>query len=180
LGAIRLNAGVSGMSPTGSPVPVPGGGRGTVLYEAVWLAAQEKLRGEVGRKAMVIITDGVDVGSRIKIEKAIEEAQKSDAIVYGVLFEDPRYTSWQYGGVSGEGPLKRMAEETGGRVFRVDRRNTLEDIFTIIQQEMRSQYSVSYTPANGARDGGFRRIEIRTSSRDHKVQVRKGYYAEKD
>lgn len=180
LGAIRLNAGVSGMSPTGSTVPVPGGGRGTVLYEAVWLAAQEKLRGEVGRKALVIITDGVDVGSRIKIEKAVEEAQKSDAIIYGILFEDPRYTSWQYGGMSGEGPLKRMAEETGGRVFRVDRRNTLEDIYTMIQQEMRSQYSASYTPSNQARDGGFRRIEIRTPNRDHKVQVRKGYYADKD
>ncbi len=180
LGAIRLNAGVSGMSPTGSPVPIPGGGRGTVLYEAVWLAAQEKLREEVGRKALVIITDGVDVGSRIKIEKAVEEAQRSDAIIYGILFEDPRYTSWQFGGMSGEGPLKRMAEETGGRVFRVDRRTTLDDIYTIIQQEMRSQYSASYTPSNEARDGSFRRIEIRTGKRDQKIQVRKGYYAEKD
>lgn len=180
LGAIRLNAGVSGMSPTGSPVPIPGGGRGTVLYESVWLAAKEKLREEVGRKALVIITDGVDVGSRIKIDKAIEEAQRSDAIIYSILFEDPRYTSWQFGGVSGEGPMKRMAEETGGRVFRVDRRTTLDDIYNIIQQEMRSQYSASYTSTNQARDGSFRRIEIRANNRDQKVQVRKGYYAEKD
>lgn len=180
LGALRLNAGVSGMSPTGSPVPVPGGGRGTVLYESVWLAAKEKLREEVGRKALVVITDGVDMGSRIKIEKAIEEAQRSDAIVYAILFEDPRYTSWQYGGMSGEGPLRRMAEETGGRLYRVDRRTTLDEIYSIIQQEMRSQYSASYTSTNEARDGGFRRIEVRTSNRDYKVQVRRGYYAQKD
>ncbi|MBI5083529.1 MAG: VWA domain-containing protein [Acidobacteria bacterium] len=180
LGLLRLNAGVSGMSPTGSPVPVPGGGRGTVLYDTVWLAAREKLRSEVGRKALVVITDGVDVGSRIKIEKAIEEAQRSDAIVYSVLFEDPRYTSWQYGGMSGEGPMRRMAEETGGRVFRVDRKNSLSDIYNVIQQEMRSQYACGYTPPGAAKDGEFRRIEIRPKNKDLKVQVRKGYYAAKD
>ncbi len=75
---LRLNAGVSGMSPTGSPVPMPGGPRGTVLYDAVWLASREKLRNEVGRKALVVITDGVDVGSRVKLEEAIEEAQRAD------------------------------------------------------------------------------------------------------
>ncbi len=179
LGAIRLNAGAGG-GPTPSTVPMPTGMRGTVLYEAVWLAAQDVLRKEVGRKALVVITDGVDVGSRIKIEKAIEEAQRSDAIVYSILFEDPRYTSWQYGGFSGEGPMRRMAEETGGRVFRVDRRNSLEDIYKTIQDELRSQYAAAYTPTNPAKDGSFRRVEIRTRNRDHKVQVRKGYYAPKD
>ncbi|GIU76097.1 MAG: hypothetical protein KatS3mg004_3184 [Bryobacteraceae bacterium] len=177
---LRLNAGVSGMSPTGSPVPLPGGPRGTILYDAVWLAAREKLRGEVGRKALVVITDGVDVGSRVKLEEAIEEAQRADAIVYVILFEDPRYTSWQYGGVSGEGAMRRMAEETGGRVFRVSRRETLDDIYDTIQTELRSQYSIAYAPANQARDGSFRRIQIRTKDRNYRVQVRKGYYAPKD
>lgn len=179
LGAIRMNAGAGG-GPTPSTVPIPTGMRGTVLYEAVWLAAQDVLRKEVGRKALVVITDGVDVGSRIKIEKAIEEAQRSDAIIYSVLFEDPRYTSWQYGGFSGEGPMKRMAEETGGRVFRVDRRYSLEDIYKTIQDELRSQYAAAYTPTNPAKDGTFRRVEIRTRNRDQKPQVRKGYYAPKD
>lgn len=177
---LRLNAGVSGMSPTGSPVPVPGGPRGTILYDAVWLAAREKLRGEVGRKALVVITDGVDVGSRVKLEEAIEEAQRADAIVYVILFEDPRYTSWQYGGVSGEAAMRRMAEETGGRVFRVSRRESLDDIYDTIQTELRSQYSIAYAPTNQARDGSFRRIEIRTKNRNYRVQVRKGYYAPKD
>lgn len=179
LGSIRLNAGAGG-GPTPSTIPIPTGMRGTVLYEAVWLAAQDVLRKEVGRKALVIITDGVDVGSRIKIEKAIEEAQRSDAIIYAVLFEDPRYTSWQYGGFSGEGPMRRMAEETGGRIFRVDRRTSLEDIYKIIQDELRSQYAAAYTPTNPARDGTFRRVEIRPKDRNLKAQVRKGYYAPKD
>lgn len=177
---LRLNAGVSGMSPTGSPLPLPGGGRGTVLYDAVWLASKEKLRGEVGRKALVVITDGVDVGSRVKLQEAIEEAQRADAIVYVILFEDPRYTSWQYGGVSGEGAMRRMAEETGGRVFRVSRRESLDDIYDTIQTELRSQYSIAYAPSNQARDGSFRRIEVKTKNRDYRVQIRRGYYAPQD
>ncbi len=180
LDGLRLNAGTSGLSPTGSPVPLPGGPRGTVLYDAVWLAAKEKLRGEVGRRALVVITDGVDVGSRVKIQDAIEEAQRADAILYIVLFEDPRYTSWQYGGVSGEGAMRRMADETGGRVFRVSRRETLDDIYNTIQTELRSQYSVAYAPTNQARDGSFRRIEVKTRNRDYRVQVRRGYYAPQD
>jgi len=180
LGQLRLNAGTGGVGPTPTTVPNPTGMRGTVLYEAVWLASQDMLRKEVGRKALVVITDGVDVGSRIKIEKAIEEAQRSDAIIYSVMFEDPRYTSWQYGGFSGEGPMKRLAEETGGRVFRVDRKNSLEDIYKTIQEELRSQYAAAYTPTNGAKDGSFRRLEIRAKNRDYKVQIRKGYYAPKD
>lgn len=177
---LRLNASVSGLSPTGSPVPAPGGPRGTILYDAVWLASREKLRGEVGRKALIVITDGVDVGSRVKVEGAIEEAQRADAIVYVILFEDPRYTSWQYGGVSGEGAMRRLAGETGGRVFRVSRRESLEDIYDTIQAELRSQYSVAYAPSNQARDGSFRRIEVKTKDRNHRVQVRRGYYAPKD
>ena len=177
LDRLRLNAGVSGMSPTGSPVPLPGGPRGTVLYDAVWLACREKMRGEVGRKALVVITDGVDVGSRVKLQEAIEEAQRADVIVYAVLFEDPRYTSWQYGGVSGESAMRRMAGETGGRVFRVSRRESLDDIYDTIQIELRSQYSAAYAPLNQARDGSFRRIEVKVKNRDYRVQVRRGYYA---
>jgi VWFA-related protein len=177
LDSLKLNAGVSGYSPTGTTVP--GGNRGTVLYESVWLAAKEKLRSEVGRKALVVITDGNDVGSRIKIEKAIEEAQRSDAIIYSVLFEDPRFTSGFYGGMSGEGPMRRMAEETGGRVFRVDRKNSLSDIYSQIQEEMRTQYALGYTPSNPAKDGSFRRTELRVKNKDYKVQVRKGYYSDK-
>jgi VWFA-related protein len=166
------------MSPTGSPFP--GSGKGTVLYDTVWLAAKEKLRGEVGRKALVMITDGNDVGSRLKLEAAVEEAQRADTVVYVVLFEDPRYTSGAFGGMSGEGPMRRLAEETGGRVFRVGRRTPLDAIYNEIQQEMRSQYAASYASSNGNRDGGYRRIEVRPKDKNYKAQARKGYYASRD
>lgn len=179
LDQLRVQANVSGIY-TPSPVPVPGGGRGTVLYDAVWLAAREKLRREVGRKAIILITDGVDVGSRIKIGEAIEEAQRSDAIIYTILFEDPRYTSAMFGGSSGEGAMRRMADETGGRLFRVDRNNTLESIYAQIAEEMRTQYVIGYTSANPQKDGTFRRVEIRPKERRIKVQARKGYYAGRD
>jgi VWFA-related protein len=179
LDQLRVTGGVGGVY-TPSTVPIPGGGRGTVLYEAVWLAAKEKLRREVGRKAIVLITDGVDVGSRIKIGEAIEEAQRSDAIIYSVLFEDPRYTSAMFGGVSGDGAMRRMADETGGRMFRVDRKNSLEDIYKQIADEMRTQYVLGYTSSNPNKDGSFRRVEIRPKNRNLRVQARKGYYAGAD
>ena len=81
------------------------------------------------------------------------------------------------GAGGGEGDLRRMSEETGGRLMKVERRRTLEEIFDEIQREMRSQYAIGYTPANPAKDGSFRRIEIRPRSKDLKVQARKGYYA---
>lgn len=173
---LRVAGGVSGVY-TPSTVPVPGGGRGTVLYDAVWLAAKEKLRREVGRKAIILITDGVDVGSRVKLAEAIEEAQRSDAIIYSVLFEDPRYTSAAFGGFSGEGAMKRMAEETGGRMFRVDRRNSLEQIYEQIAEEMRTQYVLGYTSSNPNKDGSFRRVEVKPKDRNIRIQARKGYYA---
>ncbi|HBY58770.1 MAG TPA: VWA domain-containing protein [Solibacterales bacterium] len=159
-----------------NPGPIPTSGqRGTVMFEAVYLAANDMLRGQVGRKAMILITDGVDVGSRTKIGEALEAAQKADSIIYSIEFSDPRYTGFGYGG--GGGDLKRLSEETGGRLFRVSRGNPLESIFSDIQQEMRSQYSIGYTPTNPAKDGSFRKVEIKTKNKDLKVQARKGYYA---
>jgi VWFA-related protein len=160
---------------TGNPGPVPTAakGKGTVLYDAVTLAASDRLRKEVGRKAVVIISDGVDSGSSYSLRDAIEAAHKSDAIIYGIYYSDPQYAF--FGG--GEGELKRMAEDTGGRVFRISRKQTLEDIFKEIQDEMRSQYALGYTPTNPARDGTFRKIEIKTKQKDLRVQARKGYYA---
>jgi VWFA-related protein len=81
------------------------------------------------------------------------------------------------GGGGGGGTLKSLSNDTGGRVFRVDRKNSLDDIFREIQEEMRSQYSIGYAAANSKRDGSFRKIEIRMANKDLKVQARKGYYA---
>ena len=180
LSQLRLSAPVGGLHP--GPVPTASRQAGTILFDAVYLAADEKLKREVGRKAIVIITDGVDTGSRMSKEKAIEYAQKADAIIYSIEYEDPRaygggFGSISIGGGGGGGVLKRLSEETGGRAFRVDRKNSLDDIFREIQEEMRSQYSIGYAAANSKRDGSFRKIEIRMGNKDLKVQARKGYYA---
>ena len=177
LNSLRLNAGVAGPTPS----TLPGSGRGTVLYEAVMLAADEKLKNEVGRKVMVVITDGDDVGSRVKKEQAVEAAQRADSIIYSVLYEDPRFHNPFYGGSGGNGAgvMQWMADQTGGHCFRVGRRDTLESIYDQIQQEMRSQYVLGYTPTNSARDGSYRKLDIRLRDKNLKAVARKGYFASK-
>ncbi|MBZ5592459.1 MAG: VWA domain-containing protein [Acidobacteriia bacterium] len=176
LSQLRVNSGVQGVHP--GPVPTIGQPRGTVLYDAVYLAATDRMTHEVGRKAMVLITDGMDEGSRLKIDEAIKSAQKADTVIYSIYYVDPRayYGRGYFGGVS-DSALRRMSEETGGRVFRVDRKHTLPEVFKELQDEMRSQYAISYTPTNEKKDGTFRRVDLRTTDHNLKVQVRKGYYA---
>src|SRR5579862_4531599 len=141
LNRMKLNGGFAGIN--SGPVPTMNKPRGTVLYDAVYLAANDLLSREVGRKAIVLITDGEDEGSQLSMKAAIEAAQKADSIIYGILYVDRQF----YGGglsfgYSGESVLKQMAEETGGRMFPVDRKNTLDSIFNQIQQEMRTQYAI--------------------------------------
>jgi VWFA-related protein len=175
LGQLRVSSGVSGLHP--GPVPTIGSPRGTVLYDAIYLAANEKLKGEVGRKVIVVITDGVDQGSRLSRNQAIEAAQKSDAVIYSIDYSDPRAYGPFGGGGGGEGELRKMSDETGGRVYKVDRKHTLENVFKELQEEMRSQYSIAYTPTNEVKDGGYRHLEVRLANKDLKAQARKGYYA---
>ena len=180
LSKLRLSVPVGGLHP--GPVPTMQNNAGTVLYDAVYLAANERMRGEVGRKAIILITDGVDTGSKISRDKAIEAAQKADAIIYSIYYVDrSQYGGGGFGtinmGGGGEGELRRMSNETGGQVFRVDRSHSLDDIFRDIQEEMRTQYSLSYQPPNSKRDGSYHKIEIKVTGKDNKVQARKGYYA---
>lgn len=120
------------------PVPTIYQPRGTVLYDAVYLAAAEQLKGQVGRKALVLITDGVDEGSRLKIQDALAAAQKADAIIYSIDYSDPSAYGFGgfggFGGVTlgpglGDSALKKLSEETGGRVFKVDRKHPLTEVF---------------------------------------------------
>src|SRR5690348_10666279 len=140
---LRVSSGVGGLGP--GPVPTAGGPRGTVLYDAVYLAANEKLKTEVGRKVIVVITDGVDQGSRVRIEKAVEAAQKSDAVIYCIDYSDPSayggFGMMTFGGGGGSA-MRKMSDETGGRVYKVDRKHTLDQVFKELQDEMRSQYSI--------------------------------------
>jgi len=166
----------------GGPLPGLGGGpiptsnpRGTLLYDAVYLAAHDELAHEVGRKAMILLTDGEDQGSQLKIKDAIEAAQKSDSICYVLLIADRGF----YGGIgySGDSEMKKLAGETGGRVIEVgNKMDKLKEAFDQIARELRSQYNIGYTPSNSKLDGTFRKVEIR-SKQGYKIQSRSGYYA---
>src|SRR5207237_6572151 len=138
----------------------------TALYDAIYLAGQEKLASEVGRKAMIILTDGVDEGSRVKLREAIEAAQKADAICYVLLIFDRGFQP------PGDREMRQLSEETGGRMIEVgDRQDKLKDAFDQIANELRSQYSIGYTPTNAKHDGTFRKLEIKAKAA--RVQARK-------
>jgi VWFA-related protein len=174
--AAKINAGSGGgggLPGIGQgPVPI-NNPKGTLLYDAVYLAAHDKLRGEVGRKAMILLTDGEDQGSQLKLQDALEAAQKADAIIYVLLISDRGFLS----SGAGEGLMKKLAEETGGRVINVgNNQDKLKKAFDQISDELRSQYSIGYTPINRKHDGTFRRVEIKTKE-GYKIQARKGYYA---
>ncbi len=183
LNKLQVQGGVGGLHP--GPVPTSGSPRGTLYYDAVYLASEEKLKSEVGRKVIVAITDGVDQGSRVSINQAVEAAQKSDAVVYNIEYYDAMAYGGGFGigipmgGGGGGSAMRKLSEETGGRVYKVDRRHTLEQVFQELQEEMRSQYSIGYTPANDRKDGSYRKIEIKMGNKDLKAQARKGYYATK-
>ena len=174
LNQLRLNSGVGGLHAGTIPNAKQ---KGTIMYDAVALAATEKLKSEVGRKAIVLITDGVDVGSTYTRQQAVEAAHKADSIIYSIYFVDNGgYGMGGFGG-GGDGDLKRMAEETGGRFFSVGRNQSLSNIFIQIQEEMRSQYVIGYSSTNETRDGAFRKLEIRLADKNLKAQTRRGYYA---
>src|SRR5579885_403787 len=171
------SGGIPGMG--GGPVPQRGNSPGTLLYDAVYLSSHDMLSKEVGRKAMILLTDGQDEGSRLKIQDAIEAAQKADAIVYVLLCADRGF----YGGFgySGEGDMRKLTEQTGGRVINVGNKfDKLREAFDQIAKELRSQYNIGYTPTNSKRDGTYRKIQIKTKDNNYKIQSRAGYYAPKD
>jgi len=176
---VKINTGIT--MPTlpgagGGPVPTAATA-GTVLYDAVYLSAHDMLAKEVGRKAMILLTDGEDEGSRLKIKDAIEAAQKADAIVYVLLCADRGfYGSFQMG-YSGEGEMRKLTEQTGGRVINVGNKfDKLKQAFDQIAAELRSQYNLGYTPLNAKLDGSYRKLEIKCKQ-NYKIQSRAGYYA---
>jgi hypothetical protein len=166
----RINIPGGGMI-AGNPGPV--GGQqitGTALYDAIYLACGEKLNGEAGRKAVIIVTDAEDEGSKVKLEEAIEAAQRTDTVIHILLVVDPRYG----GNVS---VAHKLADETGGRMISVRSEKNLEEAFDQISEELRSQYTLGYYPTNNTKDGKFRRIKVELKNNDLKVLARKGYYA---
>jgi len=175
-------------------------GAGTVLYDSVFLAVDEILKFESGRKAMIVISDGVDFGSIVDLDQAIETAQRNDSIIYTVRYYDPEMNMALRGRAGGggrggrRGPgggrggnprrpqlpdgekiLERLARETGGSMFEVTAEQSLEEIFQKIEEELRHQYSIGYTPSREGSEKAFRTIRL-TTRNGLTVRCREGYY----
>jgi Ca-activated chloride channel family protein len=156
---------------------------GTLLNDAIYSVAKSVLANETGRKAMVILTDGGDNGSRRSLAEAIEQAQRADVQIYSVL-----YSSWNgFNGVgsghpSGEDPglalLQKLSESTGGRVFTVSRTMSLREIFAQIGQELRTQYELGYTPPPSTMPNSYHKLELKAKDKKLTVQARKGFFAQ--
>jgi VWFA-related protein len=181
-GGGRRRGGMGGGRP-----PMGGGGGGghsgggTMLYDAVLLAADELMRKQSGRKALILLTDGVDTGSKVSLSSAIEAAQRADTLVYSILFEDPE----AYGGVfgrmgthmpNGRKVLEQISRETGGRLFEVSKKQTLAKIYDEVDEDLRHQYSLGYSPDRTEAGGGYHKIRLTTKEKGLIVQTREGYY----
>jgi VWFA-related protein len=175
---------------------------GTILYDAILLASNEELKKLQGRKAMILLTDGDDHGSRSSLSECIEAAQRADALVYSIYFVDQEQSNFnpgfgapgmgRRGGMGGGGGrprqqqmshgdgkkiLQRISRETGGSFFEVSKKMPIEKIYEQIEEELRSQYSLGYTPDKSDAGSGFRKIKVTAKGKGLVVQAREGYYA---
>lgn len=145
----------------------------TALHDAIFLAADEMFRSQVGRKAIVLISDGYDYGSKVDLNEAVEAAQRADVVIFSI-----RYADLRAGVGLGTSSLKKLSEKTGGTLFRVSRRRGLPAIFQQIEDEMRSQYSLGYTPQRALTGAGFRKITLKSPRKGLRIQARDGYFAD--
>jgi len=157
------------------------------------------MKSQKGRKALIVLTDGVDRGSKETLEAALEAAQRADTVVYSILFKDDQaYSNWGgfggHGGMGGHGGgrrypqesrpdgkkiMERICRETGGRLFEVSKKEPIEKIYGELQDELRNQYSLGYTPAKSDDGFGYRKIALIAKRKDLIVQARDGYYADR-
>jgi VWFA-related protein len=204
--------------PDSDPDQGRGGGRmnhggGTLLYDAIYLASNELMQKQSGRKAVIVLSDGVDRGSKESLRYAIETAQRADTIVYSILFKDDQgydngsnHTGFGFPGMGGPGGgmgrhgggrgypspeeshpdgkkiLDQISKATGGRLFEASKKLAVDEIYTQIEEELRSQYNLGYTPsrAQGTTGAGYHKIQLSAKQKDLVVQTRDGYYANSD
>lgn len=198
---------------------------GTQLYDAVYLASNELMKKQQGRKAIIILSDGVDRGSKTYLDSAIESAQRADTVVYSIYFADSHRDEgehrgngmgrggggWPGGGGGGGWPggggypgggggrggpgggqrrseephtdgkkiLERVSKETGGRFFEVTKKQTVGQIYDSIVEELRTQYSMGYTPDKDSAASGYHHVQLTVKKKDMTVQTREGYYADR-
>lgn len=147
---------------------------GTALYDAVLLASEEVAAKQSDRKALILLTDGVDNGSKIGLFRAIESAQRADAQVYSILFNDRDAYDGAYAAANGKKALQRVSQETGGAFFEVSGANTISAIYSQLEKELRDQYSIGYTPVSTG--PGYRKVHLATKT-GLAVTTRDGYYS---
>jgi VWFA-related protein len=199
----------SGQGPDGNGSPGTGRRRGmsrggTQLYDAIYLASNEMMAKQQGRKALIVLSDGVDRGSKESLESAIASAQRADTVVYSVLFEDEEaygnhgfgYPGMGRGGMGGGWPgggggrrypqeerpdgkkiLDRISTETGARLFKGSKKQPLDSIYSSIEEELRNQYSLGFTPVKND-SAGYHKLLVKTNQKDATVQARDGFYVE--
>jgi VWFA-related protein len=183
------------------------GGGGTLLYDAVFLASDELMRKQQGRKALIILSDGVDRGSKETLRDAIETAERADTLVYSILFADKEgygngggYGGGHMGGggmggggMGGGGPrhypqesrpdgkkvLQQLSKQTGGRFFEVTKKEAIDQIYAEIDEELRNQYALGYTPDKTDTAVGYHKIQLTTKQKDATVQTREGFYVDR-
>jgi len=147
-----------------------GAGAGTALFDAVDTAARILFKDVTGRKALILLTDGVDYGSSSTLAEAIEAAQKNDTLLYSILFADRN-------GQNGRRVLEKLSHETGGAFYEVSKRLPIDRIYTLIQDELRSQYNLGYVSDKPAEISEFRTIQLVTKQKGLVVQARERYWA---
>ena len=197
----RSDQGGSGGWPGGSQGGGRGGhrhfgGGGTLLYDAIFLASDELMQKQQGRKALILLTDGDDEGSRTSLESAIESAQRANTLVYCIYFKGEqaafggyggRHGGWNRGGMglpggfpqpreNGKKVLERIAKETGGRMFEISNKQSADQIYSQIEQELRNQYSIGYTPDRSGTTSAYHKIRLAAKNKNDVVQTRGGYY----
>ncbi|HTB17039.1 MAG TPA: VWA domain-containing protein [Bryobacteraceae bacterium] len=152
---------------------------GTALYDSVLLAAQEVIgKGtRSGQKALILLTDGVDNGSKVDLSQAIESAQRADTLVYSILFADRGAYEGVYASMAGKKALQRISVETGGSFFEVSSSKPISAIYMRLEDELRDQYSIGYTSDRSGTAAGYRKIHLTTQRPGLSVQTRDGYYA---
>jgi VWFA-related protein len=192
----------------GGGYPGGGGGQGrsgggTLLYDAILLASDEIMKRQSGRKAIILLTDGVDNGSKVSLYAAVEASQRADTLVYSILFEDPdaygspirpqmggrgRSRGGMGGGMppmgggnvshaNGKKVLEQISRETGGRFFQVSKKNPLDKVYADIEDDLRHQYSIGYTPDRSDAERNYHKIHLTTKEKSLTVQTREGYYS---
>ena len=213
------NAGGSNapQGPGSDPYPGSGGQQrvhrrgGTDLYDAIYLASNEVINKQQGRKALILLTDGDDRGSKETLVSAIEAAQRADTVIYSIYFKDPDQQNFNrgFGGgrphigmgggggypgggggrprggqgteprVDGKKVLEQISKETGGRMFEVSKKDTVEQIYAQISDELRNQYNLGFTPTGDTAGAGYHKIQLTAKKKDLSVQTRDGYYADR-